>query len=422
MLRATLNKMFSSRVFYILVSLVASIALWMYVELNINEEKRFPVSNIPIVFRNADRLQDRGLLISSFEPETVSLTFHVPRAVAAKLQRTAVSVEVDLSGIMSPGPTYQPYVIIYPPGVNGETIDVTRLVSNIFLSVDRLHTRPVDVRVEFSGETASEDLIPDTVEFSPQSITVKGPEEVVSRISSARVPVNIEPLSSTYTGDLEFVLLDENGEEFDEELLSSVTVSHETVHVTIPIRQMKSIPLTVDFAYGAGSSESNTEWQIEPPFITISGDPDVIKDVNSVNLGVVSTITRRDMTFTVLPPRPIVLQDYVKNLSGETEALITVTIHGLNLAYFSTTNLQYINVPADLRPDWVTQTLDVTIRGKPEDLALVSLDNIRVVADLRDRPAGPHRIPATVFIDAVAADVGPVGEYFVTVRLIKDTE
>ena len=130
MLRTVLNKIFSSRVFYILFSLLASIALWMYVEINVNTEMQHPVNNVEIRYKNKEVLSDRGLLISSISPETVNLTFDVQRSVATKLKRDTVYVEVDLANVTSTGTAWLGYEIILPTGVDKSAI------SHVMPSVD----------------------------------------------------------------------------------------------------------------------------------------------------------------------------------------------------------------------------------------------------------------------------------------------
>ena len=421
MLRKTLDMIFSSRVFYIVFSLLASIALWMYVEITENREEEHRVNDIPVVFNNYDVLRDKGFLISEFDPQTVNLSFECTRAIASQLTNRTLSVAVDLAGINSTGNTRLSYTINFPSAVDRAALTPkSRSVERISLSVDRLSSRDVQVRVNYRGGTAADNLIAEQAEFEPHTITVSGPEEVVSRIYQAFVPVTRENLAATFKADLEFILLDDDGDEIDENLLSSVTSSHETINVTIPIKEVKDVPLTVDRIHGAGTSEQNTTVSIDPPMVTVSGDPSALRNFNSITLGTVD-MTRFGRTTTV--PFPIIVPDHLRNLSGETEAFVLVEVTGLEISYFSTSNLQWINTPPGLSVDMRTQTLDVRIRGTPDDLLLVSRENIRVVADLSDYGTGISVIPARVHVDGVDADVGAVGvEYRVTVRLYREND
>jgi len=209
MLRNTLSKIFSSRVFFMIFALLAAIALWMYVEITENEEQTLRLSNVPIVFRNMDALNSRGLLVASTNPGTIALEFEVSRAIASQLTDASVSVEVNLANIVRTGRADELFTIIYPPGINQNAISVTsRSVERISLNIDRISTRTIPVRVEYTGGTASDDLEAQPVEFDPQTIVVEGPEAVISRIEYARVNIYRERISVTYTDDLPFVLID----------------------------------------------------------------------------------------------------------------------------------------------------------------------------------------------------------------------
>jgi len=423
MLRKTLNRIFSSRVFYIVFALLASIALWMYVEITENIEQPHQVNDIPIVFRNVDILRDRGFLISSHDPQTVNLEFECSRSVASQLTNRTLSVEIDLAGVTSTGHNSLAYEIIFPTGVDRTALSpISRSVGRISFHVDRLSERNIQVNVNYRGGTAADNLIAEPAEYDPQMITVSGPQEVVSRIREVYVPIMRENLASTLAAELEFKFLDEYGEEIDEDLLSALVTSHDTIFVTIPIKEVKDIPLEVGRIHGAGTSELNTTVAIDPRFITVSGEPDALRDFNQITLGTID-MTRFSRTTTV--PFPILVPNHLRNLSNETEAFALVEVIGLEIAHFSTANLQWINAPQGLSVDMGTQTLDVRIRGAAEDLALVSRENIRVVADLSDLGTGVSVVPARVYVDGVDADVGAVGApeaYRVTVRLFRDPQ
>jgi len=417
MLREKLNKIFSTRVFYIVFSLIVAAALWMYVEIAENREMGFPVQGVRVEFRNEDVLRDRGLFLTSHEPQTVNLTFDCPRSVAQRLFQGPLTVEVDLATITTTGILSRSYEIIYPPGVTSNLIsDITRNVGLITLRVDKLSSRPVQVRVDYRGGTASEELVAEAAQFAPQMITVFGPEEVVSGISYARVPILRENLSMTYSDELAFVLFDENDEPLQDDLVSSLEFSHTSINVTVPIREIKDVTLSVEPLFGAGATELNTRVTIEPPIIKISGEPDALREFNNILLG---SIEMTRFTFQTTQAFPIIIPNHLTNLSGETEARVLVEVLGLEIDFYVTENLQTINTPPGHWEEILTQSLDVRIRGTRENLDRISLTNIRVVADLRDVRPGTSLVTARVYVDGTDADVGAVGgsEYRLTVRL-----
>ena len=418
MIREKLGKIFSSRVFYIVFSILVSFALWMFVEINENQMQRFTVNYVPIVRQNEELLTDRGLLIGALNPETVSFTFESPRSVETKLTNTTLSVVIDLAGITSRGSTSLSYDIEYPSDLDINSLNiVSRSVSRISLYIDRLDTKSVPVNVVYDGGTA-ENYIQDSPVFSPQSITVSGPADVVSQVGTARVYVIRENLASTYTDDLNFVLYDERGDRLDESLLDTLTVSEETIHVSIPIRMVKTVNLAVDFIYGSGATLQNTMYSIEPATIMVAGDPEDLRDFNTLNLGPPIDLTNFEQNRSV--HIPIALENLYTSLSGETEALVSVEVRGLEIKYLSVTNYQFINEPVDLTVNRITQSTVVRIRGRAEDLEALTVDDIVVRANLSDVSTGTQQIPARVIIynfDGDSDSIGAIGNYIITVDI-----
>lgn len=411
-----LNKIFSSKVFYIAFSLLVSIALWMFVEINENQTVSHSVPNVPVVRLGEDILNDRGLLVSSMTPDNMTLTFDCPRSVAAKLTRDTLSIAINLGNITKSGPTTLPYEIIYPQGIDTTSFDPpSRTVNRISLYIDRQLSKLVRVDVPYRGG-AAEGYLCDPPEYSPRDITIYGPAELVSEVKSATVNIQRESLTTTLTEDLPFTLLGENGEELDKEIVSALTVSDEVIHVAIPVRVIKEIALTVELAPGGGATTQNAIYTVNPKIITIAGDPEDVRDYNSINLGTI------DLS-GVDPGRaysfPVILENYVTPISGETEAQVFVEVVGLDIKYLTvlSSGIHYINEPAGYAVEIRTQSVDVRIRGVQDDLANVTEANIRIIVDLSDAGPGTQRVYARVIIDGVDANVGAIGNYPITVNL-----
>ena len=418
MISKRLNLIFSSKVFYIAFSILVAFVLWVYVEINENKVQTVPVNSIQIIRQNEEILSDRGLFISEINPETVNLTFEGPRSVTSRLNNSNVTVVIELAGITSRGSTTLRYDIIYPSNIDAESVNIIyRSVGNISLYIDRIESRTISVDVPYRGG-AAEGYILDPVEYSPQSIIVSGPIEIVSRVSTARVSIIRENLSSTYTDDLSFVLLDEDGDEFEESLRNQLMTSEETIHITIPIKMEKEVALTVEFSYGSGTTSQNTTVSIDPPTVLIAGNPDDVRDLNSINLGTID-MTRFDFRNTY--NFPIVIPNNVTPISGEKEASVFVEVLDLDIRHFSITSIFTVNEPGGFTSEIESQSVDVRIRGRADDMVDLTEANIRVVADLTDVGSGTQRVLAKVYVDGIDGDVGAVGTTYVTVSIIPDT-
>ena len=420
MIRGMLNKIFSSKAFYIVFSVLVSIALWMYVEITENVIQRHIVSDVPVTYLNKEVLDDRNLLITRVDPETVELTFECSRSDAARLTKNTLSVVIDLANITQSGYNPLRHKVAYPSNVDEDSINyISSSFGLIAVYIDTMYSQNVRVEAPYRGG-AAEGFMTDSPDFSPREITVTGPAEVVSEVNVARAQIVRENLTTTLEDDFPFILLDRNGEELDEALLSQLTLSDESIHVTVPVRATKAVALTVECVYGSGVTEQNTRVTIDPPMITIAGDPEEIRDYNSLNL--ITIDLTRLIIFSDTNMYPIILPNNFTNISGETEARVLVELLGLDFKFLSVSNsnIHTINGPTGYTVEIRTQSLDVRIRGREEDLAGVSEANISVVADLANCGPGMQRVSARVYVDGISADVGAVGNYNITVDIQRE--
>ena len=408
------------RVFYILFALAVSIALWMYVEITENVEHTLEVSNIAIEFINEDLLRDRGWT-PTIRTEDLTLYFRGPRQDIARLAAPgALSVEVNLANITRTGYVQLDYEVIYPPFVNRNAVIVEdSSTSLIMLHIDHVQELTIPVQGPYTGGTASPYLVAEPTEFEPMFITVRGSAELVSRLSHAYVPIYRENLSRSITEDMAFLIIDEYGEEISYELLESLEINHETIRVTIPIREVRDVPLVVTPFHGSTTSETNINVTINPELVTVSADPDVMSYVNEIQLGTVAMTSfgiNTTLEFTIVMP------EGVRSISGETMATVYVEVLGMDITHIPTSHLNFINTPPGLEATILTQSMLIPLRGASEYLALVNSENIRVVADIGELNPGTSTVPVRIYIDGITAPIDVIGSHSLTVRLLEVVE
>lgn len=422
-------KKFIVRLSYVLFALLISAALWMFVEITDNEVQ---VLSIPaeIRLKNVELLNSRGLLVSRILADNVEVTFEGPRREMGNLRAGEVYAEIDLESVRSTGSVELNYTVILPDNINTNDINILNPTYRIYLQIDRMSTIERAIEVTYTGGTVSDEFIAEPAEFEPRTIEISGPEERVSQIAHVYVPIAEENLSTTFTGEFGYILVDENGDEIDLSLpeFESLQFSHDEIRVTIPIKQRRALPLHVDLYFGDSktTSDINTSWNVEPMEITVSGDPEVFRDmaINSINLG---SINMSSFALQTVRTIPIIVPDGLTNISGETSATVTVEVSGLMSEVRSVSNIQAINEPAGYVANIITQSLDVRLRGTASNLALVRNENILVYVDLTDYNPGGSSITPSFAIAGVDADVDIVlrrdnVDYIVTVTVTREDE
>jgi YbbR domain-containing protein len=419
-LRGKVNKVLESRAFYIVFSVLASIALWVFVERVENKDIDIDI-RVPVEFANPDIVADRRLVVTGVATESVTLRVSGKRGTVSKLYDAgAVRVTANLADIAEPGRHMLRYSISYAAGIDEKGVTViSRSDTYISVDVESAYDKPVPLTAKIEGDIAAEGYLAEPAVFNPGTVVVYGPRTEVERIASARVLIQRENQSRTLTAEMAFTPVDADG---DEIVSDKLTFDRDTVSVTIPIRMIKEVALTVNAIYVSGATVENTVITIEPETVSLSGDAEAL-GMNSLTL---ATIDLSKFESFHSASYPILLPNGINNLTGATEAEVTISIRGLETKRVAATgaNLQIVNETPGYAAELITKSVDVAVRGVPDALEGITAESVRVAADLAEygETIGTFTVPAKVYIDGDFGECGPIGDYKVTVRVERDAD
>ncbi len=412
-----MKKFFNSKLFYVIVALLTSFAIWVYVASNDQDviSKRFDGVRVEFTGEEA-LLASKGFVIIDPSVNTVSVTLTGPRNVVGLLQSADLTASVDVSKLTQAGYTNLTYSIKYPSNTNEANISVRRETPQVIsFNLSPVVEKTVPVRGSFDGNTA-EGYTAESPVFEPSTITLRGAEALLSDISYAWVTFGEEDISVSYTTDVPFTLMDSKGNECSS---TGLTANVETVKATLPILQIKEVALRAELLQGAGANTENTKVTLEPASVTVAGDSAILAGLNQIT---VATIDLTDFSTTFTEKYPITIDNELSNLSGSSEVTVTVEIVGLETEKFTipAANLACTNVTSGFTSDILTRELEVVLRGTPEDLSSVKAENLRAVADLTDynESSGTYIVDVKIYVDG-ASNVGAVGDYQISVELKK---
>ncbi|MDR2421386.1 MAG: hypothetical protein LBD49_04730 [Oscillospiraceae bacterium] len=420
-LRRRVNKIFESRAFYIVFSVLASIALWVFVERIENKDIDSLDIRVPVEFTNPELVADRRLVVTSVATENVTLRFSGKRSTISKLYDAgAVRVTANLADIAEPGTNMLRYSIIYASGIDERgVVVISRSDTYISVNVESLYDKTVPLTAKIEGDIAAEGYLAEPAVFNPDTVVVRGPRTEVERVASARVLIRRENQSRTLTAEMTFTPVDADGGEI---VSDKLTFDRDTVSVTIPIRMVKEVALTVNAIYVSGATTENTVITIEPETVSLSGDAEAL-GMNSITL---ATIDLSKFESFHSARYPILLPNGINNLTGATEAEVTISIRGLETKRITATssNLQIVNETPGYTAELITKSVDVAVRGTADALEDITAESVRIAADLAEygETIGTFTVPARVYIDGDFGDCGPIGDYKATVRVERDAD
>ena len=410
------NKLTNSKVFYMILAVMCSIGLWLYIDIIEAPQSTTTVYNIPVTFIGEDRLEEDGLMIISGKNTTVNLQLEGSRTAVSQVNRNNITITVQAyAQINSEGHYSLLYDVDFPSSVASQLRIVSRSIDAIDVDVVQMTSKTVEIQGKFVGTAAEGARISDTdFEFEQNEVTVSGERSLVEQVDHALVTLDVDDLSSTWSGELPIVLVDADGNEVD---MTNLTCDITEVYTIFPVQTVKEVPLTVSFTSGAGATSENATATIDPEMVTISGTPERLDQIESINLGSIdlSQIVTSEVVNMTIP-----VPEGVSIISGITSAKVTVSMSGLDTRIVQTSDIELINTPEWIsNVELVTQALEVRIRGASDTMKLVQDQDVYVIVDLStldEGAEGTRTLVATVGVRGFA-DVGAVGEYQVVVNI-----
>ena len=404
------TNVWDNKVLWAIVSLLLSFLIWAYISTTEDTGIERVFTGVPVTFQGVDDLRSsRGLIVTDASVDSVTVKVSGSRASIGSLHASDLTAVVDVSGISQARDLQVSYAIRFPENVNMNGVQVmSKTPETIAFSVVKENSKTVEVKGVFTGSVA-EGYTVDPIVVEPSTVTLYGPASELDKIESACVYIDRQGISATIGPmNSNFTLLNADGKPVSPE---SVTSSQDTVSVTVPVMMNKELPLTVNLIGGAGATTQNTVVTIEPKTIQVAGSTATLEDMNQIVIGTVDLTDfaeSLDTTFT------ITLDNNLRNLTGTTEAEVHVVVSGLETRKFSVTNITLSGGEGTLR----TTQKEIVVRGTKEDLARVTIANIRVVADLTEYAdaSGTIEVPVKVYVDGIE-HVGAVGDYTVSVTL-----
>ena len=410
-----MKKIYNSKAFWMIVSLLASLAIWVYVTSVETDESKTTFRGVKVELVGEDILRDsKNLVVTDMDTSTVTVEVVGPRRIIGSLSSDQLVAQVDVSKLSRAAYTSQQYTIVYPDGTDTSKLSESRRTpETINFMVSAQTSKSIQVRGSFDGSLA-EGYTAEMPVFEPSTITITGSEAYLKDVEYAWVTFGKENVDSTYSVETGFTLMDANNEPCS---TTGISFSTDVVTATLPLLTLKEVNLDVNIIEGAGATKANTKITIDPVSVTLAGDSALLAGMNKI---ILATIDLTDFSSTFTETYTIPIDNELKNTTGVTKATVTVEIVSLETKTFRVTNFSCINATEGYEADIITESKEITLRGTPEALAQIKAENIRAVADLTDykESTGTYMPQVRVYVDGFT-DVGAIGENTISIEIRK---
>lgn len=406
-----------SKIGSMILSFLVAFGLWMYVITVENPEQENTYSNLPVTISGEGFLTDRGLMITGGTNSTATIRVSGSRSDLKKLNASDITLIADVSNISKPGTHQVTYTVRYPGDIaSGALQTQSRQPDSITLTVEEKVTKTLDIEIVYTGSAPDPDhymVDKEEAVLDVENITISGPKSIMDQITRAMITVDLTDRSQSFIEAYRPTLCNEAGEPV--ELSGLVEANVGEVILELSIWRFKEVELRLNVIDGGGATAENSSIDIQPGTIRVSGNETVLENMEdfiilgSLNLGELEGDTTVNY--------PISLPENVTNLSGVTEAVVTVSFPSLQIAEFKVDNIKAVNVPEGMEVEFLTQSLTVKLRGPVDAIRLMSAEDVTVTVDFSGAEAGTATMKAVIQIASRFASVSEMGTYSVSATL-----
>lgn len=427
------KKILDSKILYVVLSILLSLAAWLFVTSRDENRENRPFTNLPVNFSGVEMLEDRELMIVN-PNVTASIRVRATPLILATLNETPPKLNASVSNINMEGRHTVNYTVELPSGVSQSDVEITYGTggSAVVVEVARALSRRVRIEGEFKGSVAEGYLAgdKDDFRFDPAEITISGRADLVNQVSHAKVTITRENLTESVSESLPFQLIGASGDPLEG---LDVTCDVDAIYTVFPIKATAEIPLTIKVIEGGGLKERDVSINKSVDSIVVAGSREAVDALvgqGDIILTTIDLAELDDETVENGSERTIAipLDDRLENVSGITEVKVTLKVNKRveTRTFEVTSRISTINAPEGWTPAVVTKMLPVRVRGTRALLDELTEESIRVVADLRDvsQTAGQYTVEASIYLDGpgTVTDMGVVNpnSYSIVVSLSRD--
>ena len=390
----------------LILSLFIAFGMWVYVITTVSPGSEETFHNIPVVREGETVLQERGLMITEVSTDTVSLKLSGTRKDLAKVNSGNITLKVDLSKIYEPGTHSLNFTASYPGDVASNAfVEEARIPESITLVVEERRNKEVPVEIKWIGSSPEGFL---TDKESPvldyPTVTVVGPASVADQIEKAVIEVDLTERRESISESFRYTLCDAEGNPVDAE---KITTNVQEVRLDVKIQRFKDLKLAYVLVPGGGATENDVDITLSVDTIRVSGSEAVLEKLGDEL--VIATINLADYPKNTELTCSINLPEGVTNLTGVTEAKISLAFKGLATKTMVLDEFHSVNIPEGMTAEITTQELKVDIRGPVQLIQRVTAEDVRATVDFAGAEAGSFSVKVLITFSEEFAALGVVG-------------
>lgn len=378
--------LFENNTFVLIFSFLCAVVVWFAMMGSELEGRGTVISNVPIQVEVAEAAQEAGVRVfsQSYNSTDVSVTGNAMVTSRLTTEDIGVTAALNPSLSMLTGSSMQEATLSLRAYKKGNTLadyEVEGVTpSEITVVYDKYKEMQLSIQNKVQYSAAEGYYAAAAPSFSANLVTISGPESQVNRVDSAALAYTFtDELTQTTSISCKITLFDVNGEPIDP-AESYITLSDNTVDVSIAVTGRQTVTLQPDIR-NMPESFSAKRMTISPETIEIAGDSEIISGYETLNLATpinFQDVTPKNNTFEVA----IQVPSGVTNISNVETATITFNMKGYTETELKTENIAIINVPEGKTAELKAKSITVKVVGSAAQIAKLTGESVSCTIDL----------------------------------------
>ena len=199
-----------SRSKLIIISIIASIALWVVIVQTVNPNVSYTITDVPVKILGEGTLRDRGIVVMNAD-EIPKFSVKVSgnrNDVLMAIDR--VRINFDVSQFTQLGEFAVTPSVYAPQSINVESQNL----NNVMLQFEECVTKEIPISTEYTGLSKNK-----VIEITPKinKVTVSGAVSEMASLATCLITVDASEIKNTYTDMYTFIYANENGSKLEKQ-------------------------------------------------------------------------------------------------------------------------------------------------------------------------------------------------------------
>lgn len=390
-----LKRIFVDNIWLKLLAVVFAIGLW-FVVVNVNDptQTKTFATNVQVI--NQEVILEQGKYYEIVSGETVSFRVTAKRSVIEQLSGADFAAIADMEYIEDN--KYVPVTVT--PLKYADDIKIPSRDYTMEVNIGKAKSNQFTIVPKTSGAPADGYGVED-VKSDTKTVTVYGPEDIVSSITSVEAILSVDGANRDVSGEVTLTPIDSSGKQVD---TSKLDFSKDKVKVSAAICMVKDIPIKVETSGTLPDGLTLASISTTPSTLLIKGESRDLNRVTEVTIpGNVVNLNNVTGDFETTVDINQYLPVGVKVLNEEDSIVkVKVSVNNKTSKTFKipTANLTINNLSKGLKGEFDDNYVNVEIIALPEQLNKLDEKTISGYVDASGLSKGTHSVPVVLTLDS----------------------